>query len=197
MKFNRLIFPAPSPANYNEDRLVGELIYVPKDFNECPYKYIEKDSRRNKGQLLGGQRRSSFQKLLSPRGLNILRDINNTTNERLISGAEGPISQSVTRPKRTSNPLSEDEDDFFIEESTEDAAIVAKNKQMLKMNVASSKLPPSAAYLKNGMKTASRDRMDSSGPPRKAKTKIESSYMTVSGAGNKPVKPHPHLTIEA
>ncbi len=99
MKFSRLIFPAPNPPNYNEDRLVGELIYVPKDFNECPYKYIDKDPRRKKGQLLGGSRRSSFQRLLTPRGMNnILRELNNNSTADEPVNRSSFISQSVARP---------------------------------------------------------------------------------------------------
>lgn len=45
MNFNRLIFPAPNPPKYNHDSLIGELIYVPKDFSDSPHKYI-KDTRR-------------------------------------------------------------------------------------------------------------------------------------------------------
>ena len=41
MKFSGLIFPYPSPPTYSHDRLVGELIYVPKDFSQYPYKYVD------------------------------------------------------------------------------------------------------------------------------------------------------------
>ena len=42
MKFSGLIYPAPSPPSYNTDKLVGELLFVPKDFREDPKKYIRK-----------------------------------------------------------------------------------------------------------------------------------------------------------
>ena len=32
MKFTSLIYPAPNPPSYNCDKLIGELLYVPKDF---------------------------------------------------------------------------------------------------------------------------------------------------------------------
>ena len=44
MRFSGLVFPCPNPPTYSRDRLVGELLYVPKDFSDCPYKYM--DSRR-------------------------------------------------------------------------------------------------------------------------------------------------------
>jgi len=34
MKFNGLIFPAPNPASYSHDKLLGELLYIPRDFEE-------------------------------------------------------------------------------------------------------------------------------------------------------------------
>ena len=42
MQFSRLVFPAPRPASYSQTSLLGELLYVPKDFIQCPYKYIVK-----------------------------------------------------------------------------------------------------------------------------------------------------------
>ena len=45
MKFSGLVFPAPNPPTYSHDRLVGELLYVPKDFNESPYKYMDASAR--------------------------------------------------------------------------------------------------------------------------------------------------------
>ena len=41
MRFSGLIFPFPNPPTYSHDRLVGELLYVPKDFNKQPYKYMD------------------------------------------------------------------------------------------------------------------------------------------------------------
>ena len=41
MRFSQLVFPFPNPPTYNQDRLVGELLYVPKDFSDCPEKYVE------------------------------------------------------------------------------------------------------------------------------------------------------------
>ena len=55
MQFSRLVFPAPNPPSYSQDRLVGELLYVPKDFRECPYKYMKKER--------GNQRRRNVLKL--------------------------------------------------------------------------------------------------------------------------------------
>ena len=55
MQFQRLVFPAPNPPSYSQDRLVGELLYVPKDFRECPYKYMKKER--------GNQRRRNAAKL--------------------------------------------------------------------------------------------------------------------------------------
>ena len=46
MRFSQLVFPFPNPPTYNQDRLVGELLYVPKDFNDNPEKYVENDSSR-------------------------------------------------------------------------------------------------------------------------------------------------------
>ena len=48
MKFSGLIFPFPNPPTYSHDRLVGELLYVPKDFNSCPYKYMESSRTESK-----------------------------------------------------------------------------------------------------------------------------------------------------
>ena len=48
MQFSRLVFPAPNPPSYSQDRLVGELLYVPKDFRECPYKYMKKERGRSR-----------------------------------------------------------------------------------------------------------------------------------------------------
>ena len=50
MNFSRLIFPAPNPPTYSQDRLIGELLYVPKDFSDCPYKYM-KDRHSSKIKL--------------------------------------------------------------------------------------------------------------------------------------------------
>ena len=51
MKFSGLVFPAPNPPTYNGDRLVGEILYVPKDFNEFPYKYIQREEKVNEPVL--------------------------------------------------------------------------------------------------------------------------------------------------
>ena len=42
MKFSGLVFPAPSPPTYSGDRLVGEVLYVPKDFKEHPHRYTQR-----------------------------------------------------------------------------------------------------------------------------------------------------------
>lgn len=47
MRFSQLVFPFPNPPTYNQDRLVGELLYVPKDFNDCPEKYVDISSMPN------------------------------------------------------------------------------------------------------------------------------------------------------
>ena len=39
MKFSGLVFPAPNPPTYSGDRLVGEILYVPKDYTDSPHKY--------------------------------------------------------------------------------------------------------------------------------------------------------------
>lgn len=52
MKFSGLVFPAPNPATYNSDRLLGEILYVPKDYNECPYKYKSKASLDSNNPVL-------------------------------------------------------------------------------------------------------------------------------------------------
>ena len=44
MRFSRLVFPCPYPPTYSHERLVGELLYVPKDFNDCPYKYMDSNT---------------------------------------------------------------------------------------------------------------------------------------------------------
>lgn len=41
MKFSGLVFPAPNPPTYSGDRLVGEILYVPKDFREHPLRYAQ------------------------------------------------------------------------------------------------------------------------------------------------------------
>lgn len=68
MKFSRLIFPAPNPPSYSQEHLVGELLYVPKDFRECPYKYIKRDNKRiSRLQLQQNAYRSTQ---TTPRNLN-------------------------------------------------------------------------------------------------------------------------------
>ena len=42
MKFTSLIYPAPNPPSYNSDKLIGELLFVPKDFNEKSETYIKR-----------------------------------------------------------------------------------------------------------------------------------------------------------
>ena len=39
MKFSSIIYPAPNPASYTHDKLVGELLYVPRDYKDCPDMY--------------------------------------------------------------------------------------------------------------------------------------------------------------
>ena len=42
MKFTSLIYPAPNPPSYNCDKLIGELLYVPKDFKDDPDRYVQR-----------------------------------------------------------------------------------------------------------------------------------------------------------
>ena len=76
MKFSGLVFPAPKPPTYSQDRLVGELLYVPKDFSEHPYKYLKKERG---GEGPAGTPRSSARNLRSgrPGSGRLLRDISN------------------------------------------------------------------------------------------------------------------------
>ena len=39
MKFSSIIYPAPSPASYTHDKLIGELLYIPRDYKDCPDLY--------------------------------------------------------------------------------------------------------------------------------------------------------------
>lgn len=32
MQFRSLIFPAPNPPSYTHDKLLGELLYIPRNF---------------------------------------------------------------------------------------------------------------------------------------------------------------------
>ena len=41
MRFSGLVFPLPNPPTYSSDRLVGEILYVPHDFADCPEKYVK------------------------------------------------------------------------------------------------------------------------------------------------------------
>jgi len=42
MKFSGLIYPAPSPPSYSENKLIGELLYVPRDI-----KYFDRVNKNN------------------------------------------------------------------------------------------------------------------------------------------------------
>ena len=75
MKFSGLVFPAPNPPTYDGDRLVGEVLYVPKDFSDCPYKYM----KSNKANEQNG----SF-----PKSGTILTEINNKTTTPNLSSAQ-------------------------------------------------------------------------------------------------------------
>ena len=55
MKFSSIIYPAPSPPSYTHDKLIGELLYVPRDYKDCPDLY-DIDGRLN---TLGSQMGSS------------------------------------------------------------------------------------------------------------------------------------------
>ena len=39
MKFSSIIYPAPSPPSYTHDKLIGELLYIPRDYKDCPDLY--------------------------------------------------------------------------------------------------------------------------------------------------------------
>ena len=34
MQFRSLIFPAPNPPSYSHDKLLGDLLYIPRNFEE-------------------------------------------------------------------------------------------------------------------------------------------------------------------
>jgi hypothetical protein len=34
MQFRSLIFPAPNPPSYTHDKLLGELLYIPRHFSD-------------------------------------------------------------------------------------------------------------------------------------------------------------------
>ena len=55
MKFSQFVFPAPNPPTYSRDGLLGELLYVPKDFNQKPYKYIKKERARSRQNSRDGR----------------------------------------------------------------------------------------------------------------------------------------------
>ena len=59
MQFSRLVFPAPQPPTYSSTTMIGELLYVPKDFSDCPYKYISKEHRYESRRSLTRGRRST------------------------------------------------------------------------------------------------------------------------------------------
>ena len=42
MRFTSLIYPAPNPPSYNTEKLIGELLYIPKDFKDDPDKYVDR-----------------------------------------------------------------------------------------------------------------------------------------------------------
>lgn len=78
MKFSALIFPAPNPPTYSGERLVGEVLYVPKDFNDCPNKYMQ-SKKTNEPKI-------EVQSLSSPGS--ILRDIGHKTSTTNFSTAQ-------------------------------------------------------------------------------------------------------------
>ena len=90
MKFSGLVFPAPKPPTYSQDRLVGELLYVPKDFNQHPYKYLKKE-RGNEGPA--GTPRASARNLRSgrPGSGRLLREI---SNENRFEGKRTTLNAS-------------------------------------------------------------------------------------------------------
>lgn len=94
MNFSQLIFPAPSPPNYSHDSLVGELIYVPKDFSECPHKYIKDRIRTISASRLrqGGFTSRNGEKLADSKHLRrnmasvrVLREISENSEESKTS----------------------------------------------------------------------------------------------------------------
>ena len=54
MKFSGLVFPAPNPPTYSGDRLVGEILYVPKDFREHPLRYAQGPSKQTIESTMSG-----------------------------------------------------------------------------------------------------------------------------------------------
>ena len=96
MRFSQLVFPFPNPPTYNQDRLVGELIYVPKDFSDCPEKYVEDTSSPSNTN-------STMKNIAQNNKARVLQDIGNNR--------AGPAVEldnvSVQRPNSTSAKLSE------------------------------------------------------------------------------------------
>ena len=87
MKFSGLIFPFPNPPTYSHDRLVGELLYVPKDFNQCPYKYMESSRTESKISVSQAFNNDGVQSATSSaaKPVRILKEIsNNRDSDRKI-----------------------------------------------------------------------------------------------------------------
>ena len=87
MKFSGLIFPFPNPPTYSHDRLVGELLYVPKDFNQCPYKYMESSRTESKISVSQAFNNGGVQSATSSaaKPVRILKEIsNNRDSDRKI-----------------------------------------------------------------------------------------------------------------
>ena len=56
MRFSGLVFPLPNPPTYSHDRLIGEILYVPHDFADCPVKYVKpKDDEQKKVSIKKGK----------------------------------------------------------------------------------------------------------------------------------------------
>lgn len=95
MKFSGLIFPFPNPPTYNHDRLVGELLYVPKDFNQAPYKYLESARTESRITVNDGNQSAASSAAKPAR---ILKEIsNNRDSDRKIFQTPNLASSSQAK----------------------------------------------------------------------------------------------------
>ena len=95
MRFSQLVFPFPNPPTYNQDRLVGELLYVPKDFSDCPEKYVEHTTSPSSNM------NSAMKTIAANNKGRVLQDIGNNR-----AGPAADLDNiSVQRPNSTSAKL--------------------------------------------------------------------------------------------
>lgn len=98
MQFSRLVFPAPKPPSYSQERLVGELLYVPKDFRDCPYKYMKKERGRSRQgsntQRVTTPRRSTSRRRLRAGSFSNAESASMFRNQK--SPAEEPNHEAMT-----------------------------------------------------------------------------------------------------